>query len=124
MTSRNFYYHEGKGDKPPSVKVSYMAGMTAINEWICPQHQGFPKSKADRYWRAHGGLRPFPRTVMEWLERQAELRDTVEISVKPRDRYWDVIGHVVGAANDNRQAAVNDNSRSKWEEDMDDFVPF
>ena len=101
-----------------------MAGMTAINEWICPQHQGFPKSKADRYWRAHGGLRPFPRTVMEWLERQAELRDTVEISVKPRDRYWDVIGHVVGAANDNRQAAVNDNSRSKWEEDMDDFVPF
>lgn len=124
VTSRNFYYHEGKGGKPPSVKVSYMCGMTSISEWLCPQHSGFPKSKADRYWLAHGGLRPFPRTVMEWLERQSELKDTVEISVKPRDRYWDVIGHVVGAANDNRQAAANDNSRSKWEEDMDDFVPF
>lgn len=124
VASRNFYYHEGKGDKPPSVKVSYMCGMTAISEWLCPQHSGFPKSKADRYWLAHGGLRPFPRTVMEWLERQSELKDTVEISVKPRDRYWDVVGHVVGATNDNRQAAVNDNAPSKWEEDMDDFVPF
>ncbi|MGF0520604.1 DEAD/DEAH box helicase [Agrobacterium pusense] len=101
VTSRSFYYHEGKGDKPPSVKVSYMVGMTAINEWVCPQHSGFPKSKADRYWRAHGGKMPFPRTVMEWIERQSELADTVEITVKPRQKYWDVVGHVVGAANDN-----------------------
>ena len=101
VTSRSFYYHEGKGDKPPSVKVSYMVGMTALNEWVCPQHQGFPKSKADRYWRAHGGKMPFPKTVLEWIERQSELADTVEITVKPRQKYWDVVGHVVGAANDN-----------------------
>ncbi len=126
VTSRNFYYHEGKGDKPPSVKVSYMVGMTAINEWVCPQHQGFPKSKADRYWRAHGGKMPFPKTVLEWIERQAELADTVEITVKPRQKYWDVVGHVVGAANDNRVSPVNDNmpEEEDWRVLMDDDVPF
>jgi DNA repair protein RadD len=117
VTSRSFYYHEGKGDKPPSVKVSYMVGMTAINEWICPQHQGFPKSKADRYWRAHGGKMPFPKTVLEWIERQSELAETVEITVKPRQKYWDVVGHVVGAANDNRVSPANDNYGSEeWDE--------
>lgn len=126
VNSRNFYYHEGKGGKEPSVKVSYMVGMTAINEWICPQHSGFPKSKADRYWRAHGGKMPFPRTVMEWIERQAELADTVEITVKPRQKYWDVVGHVVGEANDNRVSQANDNSSQEedWRVLMDDDVPF
>ncbi len=126
VTSRSFYYHEGKGDKPPSVKVSYMSGMTAINEWICPQHSGFPKSKADRYWRAHGGKMPFPKTVLEWIERQSELADTLEITVKPRQKYWDVVGHVVGAANDNRVSPANDNAPEEedWRVLMDDDVPF
>ena len=90
VTSRRFDYHEGKADKPPSVKVTYMCGMTAIREWLCPQHQGFAKSKADRYWVKHGGERPFPATVMEWLERQRELTGTAEISVKPDGKYWSV----------------------------------
>lgn len=126
VTSRSFYYHEGKGDKPPSVKVSYMSGMRAINEWICPQHQGFPKSKADRYWRAHGGKMPFPKTVLEWIERQSELAQTAEITVKPRQKYWDVVGHVVGAANDNRVSPDNDNAPEEedWRGLMDDDVPF
>jgi DNA repair protein RadD len=125
VVSRNFYFHEGKGDKPPSVKVSYMVGMTAINEWLCPQHQGFPKSKADRFWRAHGGSMPFPKSVLEWIERQDELSDTVEITVKPRQKYWDVVGHVVGAANDNRQPAANDNQDEEdWRVLMDDDIPF
>lgn len=126
VTSRSFYYHEGKGDKPPSVKVSYMVGMTAINEWLCPQHQGFPKSKADRYWRAHGGKMPFPKTVLEWIERQSELAETVEITVKQRQKYWDVVGHVVGAANDNRVSPANDNAPEEedWRVLMDDDVPF
>lgn len=103
-----------------------MVGMTAINEWVCPQHNGFPKSKADRYWRAHGGKMPFPKTVLEWIERQAELADTVEITVKPRQKYWDVVGHVVGAANDNRVSPANDNSSQEedWRVLMDDDVPF
>lgn len=118
VTSRRFDYHEGKGDKPPSVKVSYMCGMTSIREWLCPQHSGFAKSKADRYWMAHGGQRPFPKSVMEWLERQSELLDTAEISIKPDGKYWTVVAQTPGTA---RQAAANDNAPPAPEADNDNM---
>lgn len=120
VRSRKFWHHPGKDNKPDSVKVSYTIGMSHVPEWLCPQHTGFAKSKADRYWLAHGGQRPFPKTVLEWLERQDELKPTAEILIKPRGKYWDVVGHTV--ANDNVPAADNDNWRS--EEWMDDSIPF
>lgn len=137
VISRTFRYHEGKGEKPPSVKVTYMAGMTAINEWLCPQHSGFAKSKADRWWIQHGGNRPFPKGVLEWLERQSELLETAEISVKPEGRYWSVTAHRAGeerAANDNVPPAEkprheNDNvpaghTAQSWAAVLADEIPF
>lgn len=96
VRSRSFYYHEGKPGKPDSIKTSYMVGMKSINEWHCPAHQGFAKAKADRFWMLHGGQRPFPKTPIEWLERQNELLVTEEIEVKPAGKYWDVVGHKPG----------------------------
>lgn len=124
VRKRTFWHHEGKGGKPDSVKVVYTVGMSQINEWLCPQHTGFAKSKADRWWIQHGGQRPMPKTVMEWLERQGELHDTAEIMVKPRDKYWDVVSHVV--ANDNVLAAANNNvpPRTRLAAMMDDDIPY
>lgn len=128
VNSRTFRIHPGKADKPDSVKVTYLCGVAAISEWVCPQHKGFAKTKADRYWMAHGGQRPFPSTPLEWLERQKELADTTEIMVKPDGKYWSVVGHVVGdrPANDNAPAAANDNGydASQYEEWLDDDIPF
>ncbi|THK38136.1 DEAD/DEAH box helicase [Ensifer sp. MPMI2T] len=126
VTGRTFRFHEGKGDKPPSVKVVYMCGYTAINEWVCPQHKGFARTKADRYWIAHGGQRPFPSSAMDWLQRQGELAPTAEIHVRPNGRYWDVVAHTVGAhqpENDNYDPPANDN-RKDWEWEIEDSVPF
>jgi len=126
INERNFWHHPGKDGKPDSVKISYMVGMTAINEWVCPGHKGYPKTKADRFWMEHGGQRPFPTSALDWIERQGELKDTVEIQVKPNGKYWDVIGHVVGehiAANDNQLAPANDNRRG-YAESWEDDIPF
>ncbi|UYE95800.1 hypothetical protein HAAEEKHM_00080 [Sinorhizobium phage AP-16-3] len=126
VSSRTFKFHEGKGDKPPSVKITYLCGLTSINEWACPQHKGFAKTKADRLWLHFGGQRPFPSTPLEWLQRQDELAPVDEIMVKPNGKYWDVVGHVVGersAANDNTPPPANDNRRN-WEWELDDEVPF
>ena len=119
VTRRRFAFHEGKGGKPPSVKVTYSQGLTQFNEWLCFEHSGYAQSKAHRWWVAHGGQRPFPRTVMEALERQNELKETAEISVRPDGRYWSVVGHRV-ADNDNVPAAANDN----YAEMLDDAIPF
>ena len=121
VTRRRFFYHEGKAGKTDSVKVSYFQGLTQINDWLCPEHSGYAKSKADRYWAKHGGKSPYPKTVYEWIERHAELNDTAEIEVQPDGKYWRVKDYRVGtvAANDNKQPAANDN---RWE--LDDAIPF
>jgi DNA repair protein RadD len=124
VTSRTFRFHEGKEGKPPSVKATFMCGLTAMNTWLCPQHSGFAQGKAQRWWNQHGGQRPFPKTVMEWLERQNEMLETAEISVRPNGRYWDIVDYKPGMqrqfANDNERPAANDNLPEDWDED----VPF
>lgn len=137
VSSRRFDCHEGKGGKPPSVKITYMAGLTPMREWVCPQHTGLAKSKADRYWNKHGGRRPFPKSVMEWLERQRELSGTAEISVRPNGKYWDIVDHKEGAANDSNEPQevdsdvpyANDNvpaghTAESWSALLDGDIPF
>ncbi|QKC99205.1 DEAD/DEAH box helicase [Mesorhizobium sp. NZP2298] len=121
VTSRTFRFHEAKSaDKIDSVKVTYMLGMTAVNEWLGPGHSGRFKSKTDRFWVDHGGQRPFPKSPLEWLERQNELLSTQEINIAPEGRYYKVLGYKPGATkavNDN-EPANNDNGigHAKWDE--------
>lgn len=128
VSSRTFRHHPGKEGKADSVKCTYLVGLKSINEWHCCEHKGYPKSKADRYWLAHGGNRPFPATVLDWLARQGELQDTVEVQLDyaRNAKYPDVMAHRVGqiAANDNHEPPANDNRRSVMAEWMDDEVPF
>jgi DNA repair protein RadD len=124
VTGRHFREHPPKPGKPPSVKVTYMLGLHAQNEWICCQHDGYAKAKADRWWRLHGGALPFPKTVDEFLERADELKVTAEIQLRPNGKYQDIVGHKAGnvaappADNDNWKPlkAAGDN----W----DDDIPF
>lgn len=132
VTSRRFDYHEGKGEKPPSVRITYMSGLTSLREWVCPQHTGFAKSKCDRLWIKFGGQRPFPKTVLEFMERQNELLPADEISVRPSGKYWEIVDHKVGerdheqsGGNDNQPLANNSNEPS-WMREIEDMdaVPF
>jgi DNA repair protein RadD len=106
VTSRRFWHHPGKAGKPDTVKIAYTLGLGRIqNEWACPGHTGFPKTKADRYWRLHGGALPFPKNWEEWLTRQDELAPTAEIQLDySKDGKWpEIVAHRV-AANDNEPA--------------------
>lgn len=126
VKNRRFFYHEGKSGKLDSVKVSYTVGLKTVNEWMGPAHRGFFKSKSDRYWITHGGARPAPKSVMEWLDRQSELRATEEIQLdySKSAKYPDVKAHRVAdapvASNDNVPAPDNDN----YAELLDDAIPF
>ncbi|MBO9194356.1 DEAD/DEAH box helicase family protein [Rhizobium sp. 16-449-1b] len=130
VTSRTFRHHPGKEGKPDSVKCTYMIGMKAVNEWLCCEHKGYPKAKADRFWMAHGGQRPFPSTVIEWLERSGELNGTAEVQLDyaKNAKYPDVMAHRSSLIpdNDNVPEAANDNRRGGYAEDweMADDIPF
>ena len=128
VKSRRFYFHEGKAGKADSVKVSYTVGLKVVNEWMGPAHTGFFKTKSDRYWVSHGGERPFPASVMEWLNRQGELLETAEVQLdySKSAKYPDVKAHRVGgpAANDNVPEASNDNYSPGMAEILADEIPF
>ncbi len=123
VTNRRFFHHPGKAGKPDTVKISYTLGLGRVaNEWQCPAHAGYPKSKADRYWKDHGGQSPFPKNVLEWLERQDELRPTVEIQLdyEKNHKYPEVVSRRIGAANDNvppADEATGTYGGAHWDDD-------
>lgn len=130
VSLRTFRHHPGKGldkdgnPKPDSIKVTYMVGMKAVNEWKSPESSVASKGHCDRWWFKHGGKRPGPKDWKEWLERQDELLPTAEVqlSYARNPKYPDVKDFRVGS----RQDPANDNQPepSTWARDMDDFIPF
>jgi DNA repair protein RadD len=123
VRQRRFRYHEKLGGLP-SVRVELSSGLTTYKTWLCPQHSGFAKSKADRWWRQHGGQTPFPASVDEWLSRESELVGTAEFAIKPKpgSKYFDVVDFKPVAANDNAPVASNDNAQ--LDSVLDDDIPF
>lgn len=68
------------GSKAPAHLGSLLIIDTAMES-------GATLRKAGRWWFAHGGQRPFPKDMMEWLEGQGELASMAEIQVKPDGKY-------------------------------------
>lgn len=128
VTSRTFRRHEKMGGTP-SVKCTYMLGLEAQAEWLCCEHKGFAKAKADRWWSKHNGKAPFPSDVDEFLERVAagEIRETDEIQLRKNGRHYDVLDHRAGEAMPS-VAAANDNERERLKavvgQDWDGDIPF
>lgn len=138
VTGRHFREHPAKEyGCPPSIKISYMLGLTSVSQWLCPQHlehpdakkRAFAKSQSDRYWRDHGGLAPFPKTVAEFLDRAGELRVTAEVLLVKNGKYSNVKQWRAGSAQAEparEQAPANDNWKplSAAGDDWEGDIPF
>jgi DNA repair protein RadD len=135
VDSRDFKYKPPKEEgNPPSVWCTYTIGKKTVNEFLCPQHmehpveksRAFPKGKADRWWHARSGKRPFPKTVIEFLERQHELLPETEVQLdySKDHKYPSIVGFRLGErpANDNHEPAANDNVA--WRHDLAGSIPF
>jgi DNA repair protein RadD len=89
VIGKRYAFHPAKVEgNPPSVKVTYDIEGRKVSSWLCPQHLEHPdpkswkaKSFSDRHWSEHGGKRPFPSTVDEFLDRAGELRATTQIQL-------------------------------------------
>lgn len=142
VTGRTFRRHDKPGGIP-SVRVDYSLGLAVQKEWICPGHTGFAKTKADRWWKQHGGKLPFPSDADEFLDRAEEVAVTAEVQLRKNGKYHDVVGHRVGGAaaagseqggNLSRfKPAANDNDEKErlrsvvgqdWLAELDDDIPF
>lgn len=86
------YYnlHQKNGSRD-TIKVTYRCGLRSFNEWICLEHDGFPKHKAHQWWKERHHNEP-PQTTAEALQYVRELRKPSRVSVWVNRQYPEVMG--------------------------------
>ena len=84
-----YQFHDGKHGKMPTMKVNYRTGLIEYSEYICLQHEGYAKKKANQWWYQRSD-ELVPTTIKEALQRVRGLRKPVQILIKKEGKY-DVI---------------------------------
>lgn len=96
------YLLHHKPGKPPSLRVDYHCGLRRFSEWICFEHGGFARAKAERWWarrRLPGAHPDNPRalpadTAAALAEARAgALRAPVAILVSLSGKYPEITRH-------------------------------
>lgn len=88
VTGISYARHEKPG-KPASLRVTYQCGMARHSEWVCLEHEGYPRQKAEAWWRRRtsGAI---PATVAAGLASTPDLRVPVAIQVRPVGQYTEI----------------------------------
>ena len=78
-------------DPPPSR-------MARHKTYLCPEHKpGKAKTRADNFWKDHGGRLPVPSSAVSWVSRSGELRETASIQVEPNGKRMEVVNYRAAA---------------------------
>lgn len=90
------YHHHTKRSDPdalPTLRVEYFNGWRHLaSEWLCFEHTGFAREKAERWWRRRSSL-PVPDTVDEALEQAAGLLRPTAIECRKEGKWVRVVGY-------------------------------
>lgn len=87
-----------KRDAPPgapcTLRVDYGVSFGVVSEWVCFEHEGYPRAKAARWWRKRSDL-PVPDNSADAcaLAKAGYLREPIEIEVGVEGRYYRVLEH-------------------------------
>ena len=75
------YQRHDKAGGLSSLRVDYFCGLVRYSEWVCLDHTGYARKKAERWWRERGAHLPMPRNVQDALEFVGQLRRPTHILV-------------------------------------------
>ncbi len=100
----NIHY---KPEKPPTLKVTYTTTYgRSFSEWVCIEHQGFARMKAERWWlaRAEHGIgsvefftgAAVPTSIKEAYLVADKLKKPRKIIIAPRgeNKYEEILSYV------------------------------
>lgn len=87
--------HEKKG-KPDSMRVDYyLDSFDVVSEWVCIEHQGFARKKAEQWLKKHIDIPPdMIKTVDDALYMSSEFKVPEKVIVDYNQRFPMVIGYV------------------------------
>jgi DNA repair protein RadD len=84
------YAKHRKPGKAPSLRADYQCGLTRYSEWVCLEHQGYARRRAESWWRARNpGV--IPKSIDGALTWIRHLATPVEIQVRPNGRFSEII---------------------------------
>lgn len=90
--SRVSYARHEKPGKPPSLRVDYWSGLTHHSEWVCLEHPGYARQKAQAWWARRAPGLPVPGKVADALQLTDRLRCPAQIAVRAQGRYTEIVG--------------------------------
>lgn len=95
VSSVSYAYHQGRDGKLPTLRVDYYGPLMKIaSEWICLEHQGYPRTKAVTWWVQRAPGTPVPTTIDEAETRApAELRIPSAVIVNFQPKYPEVVNY-------------------------------
>lgn len=80
-----------KEGKPTSLCVTYQIGLSFQREWVCLEHSGYARTKAESWWLRRAPA-PVPRNVQEALDRQHEIAAPSHLRTRKTGKYDEIIG--------------------------------
>jgi DNA repair protein RadD len=87
--------HLSRSSGMTTLRVDYQCGMRRFSEYVCLEHEGFARRKAEQWWRRLVGPGDVPTSAVAaaaWLaERPLRVR---QIEVQPDGKYERVTAHV------------------------------
>lgn len=101
--------HMGRSGNP-TLQVSYRCGFVRYREWICLEHTGFARAKAELWWRRRAPGIPCPATVEEALALTAELMEPARILVSEAGKYPEIVNHDFNAEPENSRDSTAGNA--------------
>lgn len=99
-----WYCRHEKRDAPPghpaTMRVDYEVGFgDTISEWICVEHIGFAREKAEDWWAARSGVAcPASAEEAARIGNASELLEPIKIRVVPDGQWRRVVGYEFAAA--------------------------
>lgn len=89
VTRVRYELHEKQG-KASSLKVTYYCGLRSFKEWVALEHQGYPRRRAEDWWRYRAKTVP-PISIVEALQRTDELSKPTKIYVDEKGKYPNIV---------------------------------
>ena len=71
---------------PSSIKVNYHIGRRIVSEWICVEHRGFAKHKADHWVKYRGGVRC--STVDDFMLQKDRINQPNKILIQKKAKHY------------------------------------
>jgi DNA repair protein RadD len=87
--------------KPPKVtdtlRVDYYRGYRRVaSEWVCLEHEGFARTKAEQWWKARSPEFTVPHTIADALTLADDLLQPTKVALQPdpkNPKYTRVVGY-------------------------------